>query len=198
MMIYMIPFGAVIELGLCILTATAFLFSLIFLMRNARNYRAISRALGPNGPAIPETMITKWYGVVELTQFMDFAKDAMTDNGVSALKRYRTPTLLWNDVWFAASFAAFLFFGNLAITRYMPLNETGSRLAIFCAAMGGVYGAADIGEDLTLARIFEFGRPVASAMAFRASLLTHIKFAALFLAFPAVFGLFVAWAYYLL
>jgi hypothetical protein len=193
-----IPFGAATEFGLRILTAVSLLVSVMLWLRNARNYRAIARAIGPNGPAIPETLIAKWYGAVELTQFIEAAERAMTDNEVLALKRYRTPTLLWNDIGFAASFAAFLIFGNLAIAPPMALwSAYGSGLAIFCAAMGAVYGAADIGEDLTLERIFAAGRPVDRKMAFGASLLTHIKFAALFLAFAAVVGLFATGAYQL-
>jgi hypothetical protein len=180
-------FGDASVLGLCLLTTATFLASLMFWRRNAGHRRELLRALGPGGPPLPEEVI-KWVGVAEMTRFIDLASRATTASGVSALDLYRAPMLLWNDVWFAVSFACFLIFGNLTIAKVLPAEGFAQGWMLFGAAMGAVYGAADIGEDLMLARLFSAGLPVDRAMAFIASLLTRIKFLTLLLALPASLG----------
>jgi hypothetical protein len=173
--------------GLAILSAATFVLSLMFWRRNRGHRCELLRALGPGGPTLPEEVI-KWVGVAEMTRFIDVASRATTASGVSALDLYRSPMLLWNDVWFAASFACFLIFGNLTFALVLPAEGFAHGWMLFGAAMGAVYGAADIGEDLMLARLFSAGLPVDRAMAFISSLLTRIKFLTLLLALPASLG----------
>ncbi len=170
-----------------------FVLCLIFGMRNRTLRTSLNAVLGVNGPSVPEDLIG-WYGVAELVDFARGARLA-TIGGNKALDVYRRPILLWNDTWFAVGLSGALIFLNFAIAPLMPLGIAGSVLAVFCALMSLLYGLADIFEDLKLAQIFGSGRDVTKGDARLASIFTQTKFAALYMACPAIVGLGVKWAY---
>jgi hypothetical protein len=96
--------------------------------------------------------------------------------GATALKLYVKPTLLWNDVVFAASlglFTALFWFWVYSVVTPDPLL---SRLAEFFSAMGLLYGLADVAEDLWLAQLLSQSSPVSRSEAMLAQSLTQLKF----------------------
>ena len=165
----------------------ALLTSLYFLVRNAPNYMAIRSALAPTRLRLPEEKLG--YGANYLNRFMHAAQAATAGGGASAINRYIDPTL-GLDQRFAVALAAALLLGNLALRPFMPLDPFGGRLALFCALMSAIYGISDVLEDRTLKRILSAGPPVDRSLARQASGWTLLKFAAIFLALPALLGFF--------
>jgi hypothetical protein len=96
--------------------------------------------------------------------------------GATALELYVKPTLLWNDVVFAASlglFTALFWFWVYSVVTPDPLL---SRLAEFFSTMGLLHGLADVAEDLWLAQLLSQSSPVSRSEAMLAQSLTRLKF----------------------
>jgi hypothetical protein len=91
----------------------------------------------------------------------------------TALDLYLKSTLFW-DVLFAASLALFvaLFWAAVAFADWAPVSL--ARVALLCGAMGIVYGAADIAEDIKLGTMLRHTK-VDAAEAAAANVLTRIK-----------------------
>ena len=170
--------------------ALALVVAVVLWLRNVPNYRKIRAATRHRAARLPEEILASYHANY-LQTFMRALNAATIPEKGNALEFYREPTLLWNDVWFAAAFGTFLVLGNIAIARFVPLSPYGDYLAYFCAAMGAAYAVFDILEDRALAQIFAHGPGVNGWQAARASLWTTAKFATLYLAFPAAIGLIV-------
>jgi len=165
--------------------------TLFFFFRNLPHRRAIDKALAGSGQIIPEKRID-WYDAGDLAEFVAAARVVNTDDGRTALERYERPTLKWNDTCFAAALGLLVVLVNLVIVPLMPLQPWGGWAALFCALMGLIYGAADIGEDLALARVFAGGVDISPRTAAVATIMTRVKFASFYFAMPAMLGLVMA------
>jgi hypothetical protein len=161
--------------------------------RNRGNLAKISRAIGTNRRLqIPE-MLFGGYDAPYLNGFVAEARAAEVDGGEKALDLYRAPTLLYNDVCFAVALALFLFLVNIAIGHDATLPRFAVWISYVSLIMSVAYAIADIGEDLTLARIFDKTGPVTPDEARLASAFTRLKFLTLALAFVAPLVWLVAW-----
>jgi hypothetical protein len=71
------------------------------------------------------------------------------------LQLYFGPTMSWDIVFaISLSLAVVLFEFDLATFIFIPIDWR-SELALFCASMGLVYGAADVAEDIKLTSILK-------------------------------------------
>jgi hypothetical protein len=177
-------FASNVQIVLSAGAAIAVVAAIYFWRRNAPNRKAIKKALRVT---LPEQSV-EWYDAAYLERFMAAARNSPVNGAASALALYRRPTLLWNDVWLGVSIGAALVLGNLAIAFNAPLQPFGEGLAVVCAAMGALYSVFGALEDITFDEVFGRGVPVAAPSAFRASFLTHAKFASFYFSLPALVG----------
>jgi hypothetical protein len=114
------------------------------------------------------------YGPEYLGAFRDRASAAKTSFGDTALQRYLHPVLMWNDIAFAILTGLFAALADIGIA--LAVSKPSVQLIFFClAAVGLVYGIADVFEDLTLINILKVPSLVDANQAARANLLTRIK-----------------------
>src|SRR5262249_37417202 len=89
--------------------------------------------------------------------------------------------ILRRDIAFAVALACFIVLAWSIVIVAWPADRLGgwpTRLAVVFAALGGVYGIADVAEDLKLRRIFRQARIAATlneAEVGAANALTRIK-----------------------
>src|ERR1700732_1782691 len=87
------------------------------------------------------------YGPEYLTAFRDRASAAKTSFGDTALERYLHPVLMWNDIAFAILMGLFSALADIGIA--LAVSKPSMQLTfISLAAVGFVYGIADVLEDL--------------------------------------------------
>jgi hypothetical protein len=132
-------------------------------------------ALAADGKFVPVPERRWSYDADYLNSFVSLAAKGNTNFGKSALALYIRPTLLWIDVCFAifyASFAVLFWLGVLMRLLHCPLIES---LSVFCLVMAGLYGIADVAEDLWLVKLFSQTGRVSGAQGAIACKLTRTK-----------------------
>jgi hypothetical protein len=117
---------------------------------------------GPVALAVPERRWT--YGRDYMRAFIDAIAERPVPGkpGESWLSVYAGPILGW-DMAFAVSLACFVVLAWLALAAVAPAACLGGwlpRLCLLLAAMGALYGLADVAEDLKLRRIFRIAREI--------------------------------------
>ncbi|MFB9261773.1 hypothetical protein ACFFWD_01075 [Bradyrhizobium erythrophlei] len=118
------------------------------------------------------------------------AEQRSTRFGKSALDLYIRPTLLWIDVGFAISCAAFVALFRLALLTVLPSYRWLVYVMQFFIIMAVLYGVSDVAEDLWLARLFLRRGEVAKYEAIIACALTDTKIVTISLSLLGL-GLFV-------
>jgi len=114
------------------------------------------------------------YGPEYLGAFRDRASAARTSFGDTALQRYLQPVLMWNDIAFAILTGLFAAFADIGIA--LAVSKPSIQLIFIClAAVGLVYGIADVLEDIALINILKIPSLVDANQAARANFLTRIK-----------------------
>jgi hypothetical protein len=157
------------------LTATlvvAFVASCASFFYNVRFRNYIATQL-PAATRIPER---RWgYSAADLAQFKTVAAGIPTNDGRSILQIYHGPILLPNDLLFAILLATFV----VILGRWLALAFPAAAALFYAsAALGFVYGVADVTEDMALARVFGVN-DVPAYEARLASLMTRVKIVAL-------------------
>jgi hypothetical protein len=138
----------------------------------------VERALRERVPIVPERL---WcYDQVYLAAFARIASGHQTSFGDTILARYTRPTLIWNDILFAAGLAAFTALMALGLAPHMPWLWSSCLLGVF-ACMGIAYGIADVLEDGMLAKILGDPAHIDQSDATIANSLTRIKIVTLIL-----------------
>jgi hypothetical protein len=113
--------------------------------------RCLATVQSPVPLKVPERL--KRYDADYLNSFKQAASQLSTPYGKRALELYVRPTLLWIDVGFAISLAAFVALIWLGILNSFPQASIVLGVAKFCLAMAVGYGMADVAEDVWLAKL---------------------------------------------
>jgi hypothetical protein len=137
---------------------------------------ANSQAVQKRALAVPERLWCYDRGYLEQFSAISSQKTRLGD---TVLQRYLRPTLVWNDIAFAAALALFTALTAVGIAPHLPGQPWTGYLMLVMACSGFVYGVADIAEDWKLLTILERGTSVDPADAAEANRFTRIKLVAI-------------------
>jgi hypothetical protein len=142
-------------------------------LANTAHRNPVNAALASKGLAVPEAVWS--YDKVYLDAVIKAMSPKPTEGGKSLLERYVRPTLIWNDVVFAVALALFTALVAVGIAPYLRWKPWSGYLMLFFAAMGLLYGIADLAEDWKLKTILDPAAPVNADDANVAKWLTRAK-----------------------
>jgi len=144
----------------------------VFLASTAHR-NPINAALEREKLTVPEAQFS--YDETYLDKVIKVLSPKPPDGGKSLLERYARPTLIWNDIIFAVTLALFIALIAIGIAPYLGWKPWSGYLMLFFAAMGLIYGIADLAEDWKLKTILDSGAPVDADDATVANWLTRAK-----------------------
>jgi hypothetical protein len=153
-----------------------------FFSRDQPNREYLDRELESARPVdgrpltVPERVL--FYGADELNALKAFLGSRKRSELQTALQFYVRPVLIWNDLVFAVALAGFVVISWLCIISIFDVSGGLRHLFLFFAAMGFLYGLADVGEDLYLANLLSRHRAVSQAEGYCATALTTVKIGA--------------------
>ncbi len=163
-------------IGIASLILAAFAFA-----RNQPNRHYInvqlqeaSKAAGAQMARVPERQFS--YDAVELNEFKDALGTRTAPFDRTALQFYLRPVLVWNDLMFAAGLGLFVAASWLWLIAILHADGVLRGALVALAAMGLLYTASDVAEDLYLRRILSKPTPVSETEAYIAQALTRAKF----------------------
>ena len=142
-------------------------------LANTTHRNAVNAALESRRLTVPEAVWS--YDKVYLDAFITATSSKPPEGGKSLLERYVRPTLIWNDVVFAVALALFTALVAVGIAPYLRWKPWSGYLMLFFAAMGLLYGIADVAEDWKLKAILDPAAPVDADDANVAKWLTRAK-----------------------
>ena len=158
-------------------------------LANVPHRNAVNAALEREKLTVPEAVWS--YDETYLDKVIKAISPKPPDGGKSLLERYVRPTLIWNDIIFDVAFALFTALVAIGVAPYLPWKPWSGCLMLFFAAMGLLYGVADVAEDWKLKTILDSGAPADADDANVAKWLTRAKLATIGLSVigAAMFGL---------